>query len=132
MFKKIAGLFLAAAVMCSSAAITASAAEAEDDAAVAAADQSGEVSADGSSEVSADASSEVEAGNVVKFDVKKSGWNNVSQYSVIFGRLTVQAIGRLGSQRKKNVSTILQQVSLHMIFQRQVTQSLSQTEEFTV
>ena len=75
MFKKIAGLFLAAAVMCSSAAITASAAEAEDDAAVAAADQSGEVSADGSSEVSADASSE--AGNVVKFDVKKSGWNNV-------------------------------------------------------
>ena len=69
MFKKIAGLFLAAAVMCSSAAITASAAEAEDDAAVAAADQSGEVSADGSSEVS--------AGNVVKFDVKKSGWNNV-------------------------------------------------------
>lgn len=77
MFKKIAGLFLAAAVMCSSAAITASAAEAEDDAVVAAADQSGEVSADGSSEVSADASSEVEAGNVVKFDVKKSGWNNV-------------------------------------------------------
>lgn len=78
MFKKIAGLFLAAAVMCSSAAITASAAEAEDDAAVAAAaDQSGEVSADGSSKVSADASSEVEAGNVVKFDVKKSGWNNV-------------------------------------------------------
>lgn len=77
MFKKIAGLFLAAAVMCSSAAITASAAEAEDDAAVAAADQSGEVSADGSSEVSADASSEVEAGNVVKFDVKKSGWDNV-------------------------------------------------------
>lgn len=77
MFKKIAGLFLAAAVMCSSAAITASAAEAEDDAAVAAADQSGEVSADGSSEVSADASSEVEAGNVIKFDVKKSGWNNV-------------------------------------------------------
>ena len=89
MFKKIAGLFLAAAVMCSSAAITASATEAEDDAAVAAADQSGEVSADGSSEVSADASSEVEAGNV----------------------------GRLGSQRKKNVSTTLQQVSLHMIFQ---------------
>lgn len=77
MFKKIAGLFLAAAVMCSSAAITASAAEAEDDAAVAAADQSGEVSADGSSEVSAAASSEVEAGNVIKFDVKKSGWNNV-------------------------------------------------------
>lgn len=77
MFKKIAGLFLAAAVMCSSAAITASAAEAEDDAAVAAADQSGEVSADGSSEVSADASSEVEAGNVIKFDVKKSGWSNV-------------------------------------------------------
>lgn len=77
MFKKIAGLFLAAAVMCSSAAITASAAEAEDDAAVAAADQSGEVSADGSSEVSADASSEVEAGNVIKFNVKKSGWNNV-------------------------------------------------------
>lgn len=85
MFKKIAGLFLAAAVMCSSAAITASAAEAEDDAAVAAADQSGEVSADGSSEVSADGSSdvsangssEVEAGNVIKFDVKKSGWNNV-------------------------------------------------------
>ena len=103
MFKKIAGLFLAAAVMCSSAAITASAAEAEDDAAVAAADQSGEVSADGSSEVSADASSEVEA--------------MLRQYSVTFGRLTVQAIGRLGSQRKKNVSTILQQVSLHMIFQ---------------
>lgn len=77
MFKKIAGLFLAAALMCSSAAVTASAAEAEDDAAVAAADQSGEVSADGSSEVSADASSEVEAGNVIKFDVKKSGWNNV-------------------------------------------------------
>ena len=77
MFKKIAGLFLAAAVMCSSAAITASAAEAEDDAVAAAADQSGEVSADGSSDVSADASSEVEAGNVIKFDVKKSGWNNV-------------------------------------------------------
>ena len=70
MFKKIAGLFLAAAVMCSSAAITASAAEAEDDAAVAAADQSGEVSADGSSEVSADASSEVEAGNVGTLIVK--------------------------------------------------------------
>lgn len=77
MFKKIAGLFLAAAVMCSSAAITASAAEAEDDAAVAAADQSGEVSADGSSDVSANGSSEVEAGNVIKFNVKKSGWNNV-------------------------------------------------------
>ena len=77
MFKKIAGLFLAAAVMCSSAAITASAAEAEDDAAVAAADQSGEVSADGSSDVSANGSSEVEAGNVIKFDVKKSGWSNV-------------------------------------------------------
>lgn len=69
MFKKIAGLFLAAAVMCSSAAITASAAEAEDDAAVAAADQSGEVSAEGSSEVG--------AGNTINFDVKKSGWNNV-------------------------------------------------------
>ena len=54
------------------------------------------------------------------------------QYSVIFGELTVQAIGRHGSQRKKNVSTILQQVSLHMIFQIQATQSLSQTEEFTV
>ena len=77
MFKKIAGLFLAAAVMCSSAAITASAAEAEDDAAVAAADQSGEVSADGSSDVSANGSSEVEAGNVIKFNVKKSGWSNV-------------------------------------------------------
>lgn len=78
MFKKIAGLFLAAAVMCSSAAITASAAEAEDDAAVAAAaDQSGEVSADGSSEVSADASSEVAAGDVIKFDINKAGWKNV-------------------------------------------------------
>lgn len=76
MFKKIAGLFLAAAVMCSSAAITASAAEAEDDAAVAAADQSGEVSAEGSSEVSADASSEVGAGNTIYFDTNDSGWKN--------------------------------------------------------
>lgn len=77
MFKKFAGLFLAAALMCSSAAVTASAAEAEDDAAVAAADQSGEVSADGSSDVSADASSEVAAGDVIKFDINKAGWNNV-------------------------------------------------------
>ena len=132
MFKKIAGLFLAAAVMCSSAAITASAAEAEDDAAVAAADQSGEVSADGSSEVSADASSEVEAGNVVKFDVKKSGWNNVKSVFCHIWKADGSGDWPAGSQRKKNVSTILQQVSLHMIFQRQVTQSLSQTEEFTV
>lgn len=117
MFKKIAGLFLAAAVMCSSAAITASAAEAEDDAAVAAADQSGEVSADGSSEVSADASSEVEAGNVIKFDVKKSGWNNVKTVFCHVWKADGSGDWRLGSQRKKNVSTTLQQASLHMIFQ---------------
>ena len=53
----------------------------------------------------------------------------LSQYSVTFGRLTVQAIGRHGSQRKKNVSTILQQVSLHMIFQRRTTRFLSQTAD---
>lgn len=132
MFKKIAGLFLAAAVMCSSAAITASAAEAEDDAAVAAADQSGEVSADGSSEVSADASSEVEAGNVIKFDVKKSGWNNVKTVFCHVWKADGSGDWPAWQSKKENVSTILQQVSLHMIFQRQVTQSLSQTEEFTV
>ena len=128
MFKKIAGLFLAAAVMCSSAAITASAAEAEDDAAVAAAaDQSGEVSADGSSDVSADASSEVEAGNVIKFDVKKSGWNNVK---AVFCHTWKNFL--YGNLRVKSVITTLQQVSLHMIFQRQTTRFLSQTVRITL
>ncbi len=73
MFKKIASVVIAAAMMVGTAAVTASAAEAN---AEVAAEESAAVSADNSSEVGADsASEEVAEGNVVKFDVKKSGWN---------------------------------------------------------
>lgn len=77
MFKKIAGLFLAATMIVSAGAITTSAAEVDDDAAVAAEDQSAAVAAEGSSEVGAEGSSEVGAGNEIMFDVKSSGWGNV-------------------------------------------------------
>lgn len=74
MFKKIASLAIAATMMVGTAAITASAAEVESDAV--GAEDSAVVSADNSSEVGADAGSEaVGAGNVIKFDAKKSGWN---------------------------------------------------------
>ncbi len=77
MFKKIAGLFLAATMIVSAGAITTSAAEVDDDAAVAAEDQSAAVAAEGSSEVGAEGSSEVGAGNEIMFDVKSAGWGNV-------------------------------------------------------
>lgn len=64
MFKKIASIVIAAAMMISTAAFSISAAE-----------DSAAVSADNSSEVGAEASDEVGAGNIIKFDVKKSGWN---------------------------------------------------------
>lgn len=74
MFKKIASLAIAATMMVGTAAITASAAEVESDAV--GAEDSAVVSADNSSEVGADAGSEaVGAGNVIKFDLKRSGWN---------------------------------------------------------
>lgn len=74
MFKKIASLAIAATMMVGTAAITASAAEVEAD--TVGAEDSAVVSADSSSEVGADAGSEaVSAGSVIKFDVKKSGWN---------------------------------------------------------
>lgn len=76
MFKKIASLFVAAAMITATAAITASAAEAEVE--TVAAEDSAVVSADSSSEVGADsASSEVGAGNTISFDVDKSKWGNV-------------------------------------------------------
>lgn len=75
MFKKIASLFVAAAMITATAAITASAAET--DAETVAAEDSAVVSADSSSEVGADSSSEVGAGNTISFDVKKSNWGNV-------------------------------------------------------
>ncbi len=78
MFKKIAGLFLAATMIFSTAAITASAAETDTDSAVAAEDQSAAVAAeDQSAAVAAEGSSEVGAGNEIMFDVKSSGWGNV-------------------------------------------------------
>lgn len=77
MFKKIASLLVAATMMVSAAAITASAAETDEVAPVAAGDTSSEVGADGSSEVGADSSSEVGASNTYNFDVKSVGWNNV-------------------------------------------------------
>lgn len=74
MFKKLASIAIAATMMVGTAAITASAAEVESDAV--GAEDSAVVSADNSSEVGADAGSEaVGAGNVIKFDAKKSGWN---------------------------------------------------------
>jgi len=74
MFKKIASLAIAATMMVGTAAITASAAEVEAD--TVGAEDSAVVSADNSSEVGADTASEtVSAGSVIKFDVKKSGWN---------------------------------------------------------
>lgn len=76
MFKKIASLVVAATMITGTAAITASAAEAEVE--TVAAEDSAVVSADSSSEVGADsASSEVGAGNTISFDVEKSGWGNV-------------------------------------------------------
>lgn len=78
MFKKIAGLFLAATLIVSSAAISVSAAE-TDAVAAAADDQSVAAGADDQS-VAAGASDQSEtsgASNVVKFDVKSSGWGNV-------------------------------------------------------
>ena len=74
MFKKIASLAIAATMMVGTAAVTASAAEVEAD--TVGAEDSAVVSADNSSEVGADTASDtVGAGNVVKFDAKKSGWN---------------------------------------------------------
>lgn len=77
MFKKIASLVLAATMMIGTAAVSVSAAEADVEAV--AAEESAAVSADESSEVGADSSSEVGAGSVVYFDVKASGWGNVSK-----------------------------------------------------
>lgn len=76
MFKKIIGLFLAATMMVSTAAISVSAAEVDTESAVAA-EGSSEVGAEGSSEVGAEASSEVGSGNEIYFDVKSSGWGNI-------------------------------------------------------
>ena len=82
MFKKIASLVIAATMLVATGSFATSAAEAEvavaaaDESAVGA-DSSSEVGADSSSEVGADSSSEVGAGDVISFDVKKSGWNNV-------------------------------------------------------
>lgn len=75
MFKKIASLVIAATMLVATGSFATSAAETEE-VAVAAADESA-VGADSSSEVGADSSSEVGAGDVISFDVKKSGWNNV-------------------------------------------------------
>lgn len=77
MFKKIASFVLAATMMIGTAAISASAAEA--DAEAVAADESAAVSADDSSAVGAEDSSAVGAGSEVYFDVKASNWNNVKQ-----------------------------------------------------
>lgn len=74
MFKKMASLVLAATMMVSAAAITASAAETDQDAA-AANDQSSAVAADQSSAVGADALSSVSAGDSFKFDVNSAGWS---------------------------------------------------------
>ena len=75
MFKKIASLVMAAAMLSSTAAFAASAAETDDSSV--AADSSSEVGADSSSEVGADSSDATGAANVINFDVKKSGWGNV-------------------------------------------------------
>ncbi len=85
MFKKLASIALAASMVIGGAAITASAAEAED--AVAAADDSSAVAADdgssavaaddGSSAVAADSTSEsTGASQVINFDVKSTGWGS--------------------------------------------------------
>ncbi len=66
MFKKIASILMAATMMLSVAAVSASAAESEES-----------VAAEGSSEVAADASSEVSAAKEIYFDVNSSGWGNV-------------------------------------------------------
>ena len=76
MFKKLASLAIAATMLVGTFAISANAAEVADDNSVGA-EESAAVSAEDSSEVGAEASSEVGAGNVIKFDVKNSGWNNV-------------------------------------------------------
>lgn len=75
MFKKIASLVIAATMLVSTAAFAVSAAETGDSSV--AADSSSEVGADSSSEVGADSSDATGAANVIKFDVKKSGWGNV-------------------------------------------------------
>ena len=77
MFKKIASLVLAATMMIGTAAVSASAAET--DAEAVAAEESAAVSADDSSAVGAEDSSSVGAGSEIYFDVKASGWGNVSK-----------------------------------------------------
>lgn len=78
MFKKLASLFIAATMLIGTAAVSVSAAEVDSDA-VAADSASGEVAADSASDsVAADSdSSSTAAGNIIKFDVKSSGWGNV-------------------------------------------------------
>lgn len=66
MFKKIASLVLTAALLVSTAAFTTSAAETNEDVAVA---------ADQASEVGAENSTAVGSGKVLYFDVKSAGWN---------------------------------------------------------
>lgn len=74
MFKKFASVALAASMVLGGAAITASAAEAED--AVAADDSSVVAAADDSSAVGADESSSVGSGKTISADVKSFGWGD--------------------------------------------------------
>ena len=76
MFKKIASLVLAAALMASTAVFTTSAAETDEDSVAVAADQA--------SEVGAESSTEVGSNKVIYFDVKSAGWNAKSVWCHIW------------------------------------------------
>ena len=130
MFKKIAGLFLAAAVMCSSAAITASAAEAEDDAAVAAAADQARFQPTVHQTFQLTLLQKLKQVMLLSLMLRSQAGIMLRQYSVTLGRLMVNFL--YGNLRVKSVITTLQQVSLHMIFQRRTTRFLSQTVRITL
>ncbi len=82
MFKKIAGIALAAMLIGSTAVVAASAAEtdevvaAADDSAVAAADDSAVAAADDSAVGAEEGSASAGEGSKIYFDANSSGWNN--------------------------------------------------------
>ncbi len=73
MFKKIASIALTATMVVGGAAISVSAAEA---------DQSSEIGATAGSDAGASASSETGSGKVFHFDAKSAGWNNATENNV--------------------------------------------------
>lgn len=103
--------------MCSSAAITASAAEAEDGLLLLQQISQARFQPTVHQRFQLTLLQKLKQAMLLSLMLKKSGWNNVKTVFCHIWKADGSGDWPAGSQRKKNVSTTLQQVSLHMIFQ---------------